>query len=164
MGLFSFIKDAGANYLGIGETVAQEETNKKAEFEKINQMAADKLKAEVGNLGLDINNFGVAITGETAYAFGDAVDQATKEKAILVVGNNKGISSVDDRLNVRPEVPAPEPAPVFRTVKAGDSLSKISKEVYGDAMRYNEIFEANKPMLSHPDKIYPGQVLRCPNA
>jgi nucleoid-associated protein YgaU len=48
------------------------------------------------------------------------------------------------------------------TVVKGDSLSKIAKEFYGDAMKYPVIFEANKPMLSHPDKIYPGQMLRIP--
>ena len=45
---------------------------------------------------------------------------------------------------------------------SGDSLSKIAKEQYGDAMKYPAIFEANKPMLTDPDKIYPGQVLRIP--
>ena len=45
---------------------------------------------------------------------------------------------------------------------SGDSLSKIAKEHYGNAMKYPVIFEANKPMLEHPDKIYPGQVLRIP--
>ena len=50
------------------------------------------------------------------------------------------------------------------TVVKGDTLSKISKEMYGDANKYNTIFEANKPMLKDPDKIYPGQVLRIPPA
>ena len=50
----------------------------------------------------------------------------------------------------------------FYTVKSGDTLSKIAKEFYGEANKYNQIFEANKPMLSDPDKIYPGQVLRIP--
>lgn len=50
----------------------------------------------------------------------------------------------------------------FYTVKKGDTLSAISKEMYGNANLYNKIFEANKPMLSSPDKIYPGQVLRIP--
>ncbi len=48
------------------------------------------------------------------------------------------------------------------TVKSGDTLSKISKEMYGEANKYDQIFEANKPMLKDPDKIYPGQVLRIP--
>ena len=49
-------------------------------------------------------------------------------------------------------------------MKSGDTLSKIAKEAYGDANTYMKIFEANKPMLSNPDKIYPGQVLRIPAA
>jgi len=44
----------------------------------------------------------------------------------------------------------------------GDTLSAIAKKYYGDASKYPEIFEANKPMLKHPDKIYPGQSLRIP--
>ena len=48
------------------------------------------------------------------------------------------------------------------TVQSGDSLSKIAKQVYGDPMQYPKIFEANKPMLKHEDKIYPGQVLYIP--
>ena len=68
---------------------------------------------------------------------------------------------------VRPEdAPEPDatetPTANFYTVKKGDTLSKISKEAYGDPNKYNAIFEANKPMLKHPDKIYPGQVLRIP--
>jgi nucleoid-associated protein YgaU len=43
-------------------------------------------------------------------------------------------------------------------------LSKISKEFYGNPNKYPQIFEANKPMLTHPDKIYPGQLLRIPPA
>ena len=52
----------------------------------------------------------------------------------------------------------------YYTVVAGDNLSKISKANYGDPNKYMKIFEANKPMLSNPDRIYPGQVLRIPPA
>ena len=48
------------------------------------------------------------------------------------------------------------------TVQSGDSLSKIAKEMYGDAGKYQQIFEANQPMLKDPAKSYPGQVLRIP--
>ena len=48
------------------------------------------------------------------------------------------------------------------TVVKGDTLGKIAKEFYGNAAKYPLIFEANKPMLSDPDKIYPGQMLRIP--
>ena len=59
-------------------------------------------------------------------------------------------------------VAAPEPESVFHTVVKGDTLSAIAKKHNGDANKYQKIFEANTPMLSHPDKIIPGQVLRIP--
>lgn len=48
-------------------------------------------------------------------------------------------------------------------VKSGESLSKISKHYYGDAMKYNKIFEANRNILDNPDMIHPGQMLVIPN-
>ena len=48
------------------------------------------------------------------------------------------------------------------TVKSGDTLSKIAKEMFGDANAYMDIFNANKDVLSDPDKIKPGQVLKIP--
>ncbi len=48
------------------------------------------------------------------------------------------------------------------TVKPGDTLSKIAKEMLGDASAYPRIFEANRDQLSDPDKIKPGQVLKVP--
>ncbi|MGB1219374.1 MAG: peptidoglycan-binding protein LysM, partial [Flavobacteriales bacterium] len=87
-----------------------------------------------------------------------AKTQEDKEKVILIVGNTAGIATVDDQM----DVVEPKPEARFHTVERGDTLSKIAKEVYGNAMKYPVIFEANKPMLKHPDKIYPGQVLRIP--
>ena len=49
------------------------------------------------------------------------------------------------------------------TVKSGESLSKIAKHYYGDAMKYNAIFEANTDQLKNPDLIHPDQVLVIPN-
>ena len=95
---------------------------------------------------------------ETARIAGVAADQATREKVVLAVGNVNGVSRVSDEMVVND--PAPEAQ--FHTVASGDTLGKIAKKFYGNAMKYPEIFEANKPMLSHPDKIYPGQVLRIP--
>ena len=62
--------------------------------------------------------------------------------------------------------PAPASAAVTRTytVVAGDSLSKISKKIYGNANRWKEIFEANKDKIKNPDLIYPGQILKIPGA
>ena len=58
--------------------------------------------------------------------------------------------------------PTPAPESRFYTVKSGDTMSKIAKEVYGDANAYQKIFVANQPMLTDPNKIFPGQVLRVP--
>ena len=49
------------------------------------------------------------------------------------------------------------------TVKSGESLSKIAKHYYGDAMKYKQIFEANRNILKNPDLIHPGQDLVIPN-
>ncbi len=57
---------------------------------------------------------------------------------------------------------AATPAQSTYTVKSGDTLSKIAKELLGDAQAYPEIFAANRDQLSDPDKIKPGQVLKIP--
>lgn len=84
---------------------------------------------------------------------------ADREKIILAVGNVEGVGSVADFISVT----NPEPESTFHEVKSGDTLSKIARDVYGDPMKYNAIFEANQPLLDHPDKIYPGQILRIPS-
>jgi nucleoid-associated protein YgaU len=85
-------------------------------------------------------------------------DQGTKEKVLLCCGNVAGVAAVNDKLTVAE--PAPEAQ--YHVVVSGDNLSKIGKHYYGDANKYPVIFEASKPMLSNPDKIYPGQALRIP--
>lgn len=90
--------------------------------------------------------------------FGVAPDQATMEKIVLCCGNVAGVGQVNNMMSV--DLSAPEAT--WYTVVSGDTLSKISKANYGDPNKYMVIFEANKPMLTHPDKIYPGQVLRIP--
>jgi len=90
---------------------------------------------------------------------GVAPDQATKEKIVLCCGNVAAVAKVNDMLTV---AQGGEAESTYREVKSGDTLSKIAKEAYGDANAYMKIFEANKPMLSNPDKIYPGQKLRIP--
>lgn len=63
-----------------------------------------------------------------------------------------------------PVAPAPKENPYTQTyvVQKGDTLSKIADEYYGDARLYTKIFEANRDVLSDPDKIRPGQKLRIP--
>ncbi len=163
MGLFSFIKNAGAKVFGIGKTDAEEEAEKTAEvLAKIataNKVAANNMSETINDLGLEIQNLSIIIDSENATVSGLALDQATKEKIILVIGNTEGIATVDDQMEVENITPEAR----FYTVEKGDYLSKIAKNMYGDAMKYPIIFEANKPMLTDPDKIYPGQVLRIPH-
>lgn len=148
MGLFSFIKNAGAKVFGIGKTTEEEAAE-----------AASNLVNAVETLGFNVTDLNITVDGETATVWGEADSQATREKVVLVVGNTEGIGSVDDRMTV---VVVEEVFSQFHTVASGDTLGKIAKTYYGNAMKYPVIFEANKPMLSHPDKIYPGQVLRIP--
>lgn len=143
MGLWNFVKNAGKSILGTAEAAEAP--------------AEDALKKEVSDLGLDATGLDIKIDGDTVTVEGDAVSQEMKEKVILAVGNVEGVAAVDDNAS------APDAAePVFHTVEKGDTLWAISSKHLGNGAHYEKIFEANKPMLSHPDKIYPGQVLRIP--
>ncbi|MFL0353250.1 peptidoglycan-binding protein LysM [Xanthomarina sp. GH4-25] len=162
MGLFSFIKDAGAKVFGIGKTTAEEAAEKSADAAaaklKRETAAANNLKETINDLQLEVENLNIHISDDQATVSGAAYDQATKEKVVLVIGNSNGIATVDDQMTVE----NPEPEAQFHTVVSGDTLGKIAKNFYGNAMKYPVIFEANKPMLKNPDLIYPGQVLRIP--
>lgn len=149
MGLFSFIKGAGTKLFGKKEETPAVKT---AEEQKI-----DALTSEVSRLGIPVSNLDLDL-GTCIIANGSTETNAEREKIILTLGNVEGINAVQDNIFVS----NPEPESTFHEVKSGDTLSKIAKEVYGNAMKYPEIFEANKPMLTHPDKIYPGQILRIP--
>lgn len=144
MGLFEFIRDAGEKIFGGGQVK--------------NEEMGTKLTDMLEKFGLKKPGVEVSVEGEKAVLKGTALTQEEKEKMILLLGNTSGISKVEDNMTVSQAGPSAK----FYTVKSGDTLSKIAKEFYGDANKYPTIFEANKPMLTHPDKIYPGQVLRIP--
>jgi nucleoid-associated protein YgaU len=163
MGLFDFVKEAGEKLLGRDKEAEakQKEIEAKAAAGAA-EMAERRLAGEivrfVGGLGLDVTDLSVRVDGDKATVKGSVPDQATREKVVLAVGNTHGIARVDDQLTVE----KPEPEATFYTVVRGDTLSGIAKKQYGNAGKYMVIFEANKPMLKDPDKIYPGQVLRIP--
>lgn len=161
MGIVSFIKDAGDKLFGTDEI--EEPKGPTAEEKLAAKQAAEgrasaALKTLVEKKGFEIDNLDVVYTDKVATISGTTEKQETAEKAVLTVGNINGVSEVNNQL----EVVTPTPEAVYYTVQKGDWLSKIAKSQYGDANKYNAIFEANKPMLEHPDKIYPGQVLRIP--
>lgn len=97
-----------------------------------------------------------------AYISGRVSDRATLERVVLAVGNVEGVERVEEDLEVEIDEAKAERS-VLYTVRSGDTLSGIAQRYYGEASRFNEIFEANRPMLSDPNLIYPGQVLRIPN-
>jgi len=136
MGLFNFWKKSGKKVKGGGDEAP----------------SAEDLKKEVEDLGLDMSGLDISVEGDTVKVQGSAVSDEVKEKVILAVGNVEGVAAVDAEADTA----------VFHTVEKGDTLWAIAKTTLGDGNRYNEIFEANQPMLSHPDKIYPGQMLRIP--
>jgi nucleoid-associated protein YgaU len=164
MGMFSFIKNAGEKLFGIGEAKAAEVVAKAdptpVNVDAANKAAANAIAAYVAKMNLTAQDLAIGFDGATATVIvqGMAATQEDKEKILLCCGNVAGVENVQDQLGV---VEA-EIEPVFYTVVSGDTLSKIAKEQYGNANAYMKIFEANQPMLSHPDKIYPGQSLRIP--
>jgi nucleoid-associated protein YgaU len=164
MGLFSFIKEAGEKLFGMGEAKAAEEVAKKEptpiNVDAANKAAANAIANYVAKMGLTAEGLTIGFDGKSATVIvqGMAKDQTTKEKILLCCGNVAGVEHVQDQLGVIEQAAEPQ----FYTVVKGDTLSKISKQFYGNPNHYMKIFEANKPMLSHPDKIYPGQMLRIP--
>lgn len=163
MGMFDFVKNAGENLLKRVGLDAEPDSG--------------DVVAKIKEHKLQVDGLSVSVQDDVATVAGTVPDQETKEKVVLVVGNVKGIARVNDMLDLPAPPPAPaveaveaqptapEPVPeaaTFYTVMSGDTLGKIAKAHYGNAMKYPVIFEANRPMLKDPDRIYPGQVLRIP--
>jgi nucleoid-associated protein YgaU len=141
MGIWNFVKSAGKKLIP-GRAEAAEGPDEEA------------LRKELDELGLDASNVELKVEGDKVRVTGNAASQEEKEKIILAAGNVEGVAAVEEDLE--------GDDPVFYEVKKGDSLWKIAEEMLGSGARYNEIFEANRPMLKDPDEIYPGQNLRIP--
>ena len=164
MGLLSFFKDAGEKLFGKGNAQAAQpaQGGGSADPAAAGGVAAQAIETYIRSMNLDAQDLKVEFdaASSTVTVRGTAPDQATREKIVLCCGNVAGVAAVNDQMTVA----APTTESRFYTVKSGDTLSKIAKEHYGDANAYMRIFEANTPMLKHPDKIYPGQNLRIPPA
>ncbi len=167
MGIVSFFKEAGEKLFGIKNASAAAPSSPAAapaaagpSPEAANEAAAKAIETYIASQNLTADGLDVQFDGATGTVTvsGVAPDQATKEKIVLCCGNVHGVAKVSDLMTVNQ--PADESR--YYTVVKGDTLSAIAKSQYGNANDYMKIFEANKPMLSNPDKIYPGQLLRIP--
>ncbi|HCS43579.1 MAG TPA: peptidoglycan-binding protein LysM [Pseudomonas sp.] len=145
MSIFSFVKEAGEKLIDL--------------LTPGNANASEQLKEHISKVGLGNPNVQATVDGDKVTVTGEVGSQEEKEKILLAVGNIAGVGSVDDQITVTGPVVK---AATFITVVKGDTLSAISLRVYGDANKYQKIFEANKPMLKDVNKIYPGQSLRIP--
>ena len=158
MGLFDFVREAGEKLFGNASAQAASAPDAAA----ANAAAATAIHDYICALELAPADLAIAFDGANSAVTvsGTAPDQTSKEKILLAAGNVAGVAKVADMMTVARR----EPEAQFHTVVRGDTLSAIAKKFYGNANKYPLIFEANKPMLSHPDKIYPGQMLRIPPA
>ena len=181
MGLFDFVAEAGEKLTDkvMGDTSGSGITEKvDVSADRIDKLREESINNSLAALDIDGEQVSVQVNGDSAILTGSAPSQEALEKMVLCAGNQHGIAQVDCQLQVdAPPVPpaasasAPAPAQVeaapaaesnFYTVQSGDTLGKIAQQHYGAANKYTVIFEANKPMLTDPDKIYPGQKLRIP--
>ena len=171
MSIISFIKDAGEHLFKRphpipdirplpGKPAATPAAAAKPDVDALEMSAAKAIKNYVASKGLPADKIDIDFDADTATVTvsGTVADQETREKVVLCCGNVASVEHVNDQIKV---VNSGKPGEYY-TVKGGDTLSKIAQHYYGDGTRYSAIFEANKPLLSEPDKIYPGQTLRIP--
>ena len=169
MGLFHFVKEAGEKLFGIGRDPAAPAASPAAPAaaapaapsqQELNEKAGKAIEAYIATQNLGVTDVKVQFDGPLGNVTvqGEAPTQAAKEKVTLCCGNVAHVTSVDNQMRVTQAEPEAQSHDVVR----GDTLSALAKKYYGNASKYPVIFEANQPMLSHPDKIYPGQKLRIP--
>ena len=145
MGLFKFLKEAGAKLLG----------------GKAQAAMPDALKQEVDSHGFDSGKLNIDVQGDKVKLGGQAVSQEEAERIILALGNTIGVAEVDTS---ELQVQQPSQQSTMYTVQKGDTLWEIAEKHYGKGKgaKYTEIVKANSPPVKDPDLIQPGWVLRIP--
>ena len=141
-GLFDFVKDAGEKLIE-GEDVAKQ--------------LRERFEAE-GKF--DIPDLEVNFFEGTVTLTGNAPNAEAKEKAVLFAGNIADVESVQADQLVSPDL---DQEVQYYVIQAGDNLSKIAKQFYGNANEYPKIVEANSGVIKNADSIFPGQKIRIPN-
>ena len=141
MGLFDFAKDMGKKLFGQDDE------------------AAEKIGENIAAANPGIEDLDVQYEDGVVRLSGKAESAEAMEKAVLMAGNVECVTEVNVDAMYAPE---PEPEVEYYTIVSGDSLSKIAKAYYGNAMDYPKLFEANREVITDPDLIYPGQKIRIP--
>ena len=146
MGLFDFVKDVGRQ---VFDTDAE---------------AADNIKEELEIRTSGLSNLDVKFDDGVVTICGDCTNAAVRDSAILIAGNVQGVEKVvADDLKAPPPAPEePEEKVEFYEIVSGDTLGAIAKKFYGKSSKYMAILEANRDIISDPNKIYPGQKIRIP--
>jgi nucleoid-associated protein YgaU len=146
MGLFDFVREVGRKVI-----------NTDAE-------AADNIKEHLEIQASGLSNLEVTFDDGVATICGDCTSEAARKGAILVAGNIAGVEKIvaDDLRAPAPTPEEPEEEVEFYEIASGDTLGGIAKRFYGSASKYTKIFEANRDIISDPNKIYPGQKIRIP--
>ncbi len=153
MGLFSFIKEAGEKLFG----------GKPAQAATAGAPSAQAFECPSGASHYHLHPSSKPGPGKTCRSRlmaargkvtvrGVAPPKRPKKKVTLCCGNVASVQSVDNEMTVT----QPEPEAQYHDVVRGDTLSAIAKKFDGDANKYPVIFEANKPMLTHPAEDLPG--------
>jgi len=127
--------------------------------------AADNIRQHLEVKMSGIENLDVAFDDGVATISGVCAYPADRDMVALIVGNIKGVETVNiDGLTAREPKPEAEkaPEPTYHVVEPGDTLGHISKRYLGKSSAYMKIFEANRALLDDPNKIYPGQKLLIP--
>ncbi|OQK15134.1 peptidoglycan-binding protein LysM [Methyloprofundus sedimenti] len=149
MGLFDFAKDIGSKLF------------------KKDVDAAAKITEYISANNPGIDDLSVIFKDGIATIIGATDSAEAAQKVVLMAGNTQGVTEVVPKIQINDVetdvVAALEPGNVeYYVIQSGDSLSKIAKKYYQNAMEYPRIFEANKEVIKDPDLIYPGQKIRIP--
>lgn len=120
--------------------------------------AARQLKDRLEELGLTYDHFLVEAEGSTVRVSGDAAMQEQKEKILLALGNTRGVTAVEDRVDAGQE----EITPRFVTLREGETLIDVAARIYGDRAASVQLHRDNTPFWPDPGELCSGWVLRAP--
>jgi len=126
--------------------------------------AADNIKEHLNIKLSGLKNLDVKFDDGVATISGECVNEATKNSAILIAGDVKGVEKVvaDGLTFPPPKVEEEKEKVEFYEIVSGDTLGGIAKRYYGKASLYTRIHAANKELIPDPNKIYPGQKIKIP--